>query len=175
MLILQHPLEARQAKGTARLLHLAVEDSVLLEGEQFDGATLQAALVAGGRAPVLLYPADAAAPTCDPAALAPERVRLVVLDGTWRKSRKLLHCNPALQALPRVALAAPPPSAYRIRKAHAPHQLSTIEAAALALAAIDPACDTTPLFEAFAGLLAAQEAYLPHPYASAIARRPDSR
>jgi DTW domain-containing protein YfiP len=108
---------------------------------------------------VLLYPAADGAPCCDPVALAPEAVRLVVLDGTWRKSRKLLHCNPVLQALPRVALTQVPVSAYRIRKAHAPHQLSTIEAAALALAALDPACAGAPLLDAFAALVAMQEAF----------------
>jgi DTW domain-containing protein YfiP len=161
LLILQHHLELRQAKGTGRLLHLCVPGSALLAGEQFDSAELAAALAADGRQPVLLYPADAEAPCCDPAALAPAQVRLVVLDGTWRKSRKLLHCNPGLRALPRVALADVPPSAYRIRKAHAPHQLSTIEAAALALGAVDPACDTAPLFAAFDALVAMQAAFLP--------------
>lgn len=30
---------------------------------------------------------------------------LIVPDGTWRKARKILHCNPLLAALPRVTLA----------------------------------------------------------------------
>lgn len=152
LLILQHPHEVREAKGTARLLHLSVPGSSLLVGEAFDPVELHAALFAEGRTPVLLYP-----PTGEDTfarytagAQPASAVRLVVLDGTWRKSRKMLFCNPVLQALPRLALDDVPASAYRIRKAHAPHQLSTLEAAACAMAALDPAADTGPLLEGFA-------------------------
>ncbi|TFI47008.1 DTW domain-containing protein, partial [Diaphorobacter sp. DS2] len=69
----------------------------------------------------------------------PERLRLVVLDGTWRKSRRMLWANPALQALPRLALQQVPPTRYAVRKAHAPHQLSTLEAAQCALQQLEPA------------------------------------
>ena len=34
----------------------------------------------------------------------PSRLRLIVLDGTWRKSRKMLYRNPLLQQLPRLSL-----------------------------------------------------------------------
>ncbi|CAB5711228.1 Uncharacterized conserved protein [Comamonas aquatica] len=64
----------------------------------------------------------------------PQTLRLVVLDGTWRKSRKMLYRNPGLQQLPRLALQDLPPGRYDIRKAQAPDQLSSFEAAALALA-----------------------------------------
>ena len=60
-------------------------------------------------------------------------LRLVVIDGTWRKSRKMLYLNPALQQLPRLSLQAVTPGRYAIRKAQAPGQLSSFEAAALAL------------------------------------------
>ena len=66
-------------------------------------------------------------------------LRLVLLDGTWRKSRKMLWANPLLQALPRLALHHVPASRYAIRKAHAPHQLSTLEATQQALRHLEPA------------------------------------
>lgn len=149
VLILQHPLEVHEAKGTARLLHLSLPRSRMAVGEAFDAPALQALLDApleghaAAARPVLLYPAAphdaalgiAAPPALDPAWLqAPERLRLVVLDGTWRKSRKMLHLNPALQQLPRLALAHPPASRYAtIRKAPRAGQLSTLEATAAAL------------------------------------------
>ena len=34
----------------------------------------------------------------------PSKLRLIVLDGTWRKSRKMLYLNPSLQLLPRLSL-----------------------------------------------------------------------
>jgi DTW domain-containing protein YfiP len=164
VLILQHPLEVSNAKGSARLLHLSLPGSVLLAGEVFDQHALSALLVEGGRTPVLLYPAasDGAAPALDPASLAdPSALRLVVLDGTWRKSRKMLHLNPLLQSLPRLALQGMPESHYRIRKAHAPDQLSTLEAAAYALMQLDGgAARFDPLLAAFDGFVGQQAGYV---------------
>jgi DTW domain-containing protein YfiP len=166
LLILQHPLEVHNAKNSARLLHLSVTPSVLAEGEAFDAATLTAMLGGGGRTPVLLYPDTpgdrslgiAPPPELAPDALAqPERLRLVIVDATWRKSRKMLYLNPLLQQLPRYTLRAMPPSHYRIRKAHAPDQLSTLEAASYALMQLDPGPAHWPgLIDAFDGFVAQQ-------------------
>jgi DTW domain-containing protein YfiP len=172
LLVLQHPLEVHNAKNSARLLHLCLAGSRLAVGEAFEPDALDALLYADGRTPLLLYPdtpGDAALGIAPPplpdAALLdrPEALRLVVLDATWRKSRKMLYLNPALQRLPRLALRAVPPSAYRIRKAHAPHQLSTLEAAAHALAQLEnePA-HYQPLLQAFDGFVQQQAAKTPH-------------
>jgi DTW domain-containing protein len=82
------------------------------------------------------------------------------LDGTWRKSRKMLYLNPLLQQLPRLALRDLPPSSYRIRKAHKPDQLSTLEATCAALAQLESdAGRFAPLLRAFDGFVAQQSAY----------------
>ncbi|MCX2862190.1 DTW domain-containing protein [Paucibacter sp. PLA-PC-4] len=145
LLILQHPLEARQAKGTARLLHLCLAHSRLLVGEVFDPAELAPLLASA----VLLYPNDPARHG-PPLPAAPSR--LIVLDGTWRKSRKMLALNPLLQALPRLSWEQPPASRYAVRKAQRAHQLSTLEAAALALEQLE-ARDQLPLWLAFQRLM----------------------
>jgi DTW domain-containing protein YfiP len=159
LLILQHPLEVRNAKNSARLLHLCLPGSRLEVGETFPD--LHALLYADGRVPVLLYPATGEpAPALDADLMAqPGRLRLVVVDATWRKSRKMLYVNPELQRLPRLALHDVPASAYRIRKAHAAHQLSTLEAAALALAQLEgDAAPYRPLLQAFDGFVQQQAA-----------------
>ena len=155
LLILQHPMETANAKGSARLLHLSAAGSVLAEGEAFDPAALHAMLHAGGRTPVLLYPdtPDAPAASVTPPA-DPGSLRLVVLDGTWRKSRKMLYQNPLLQALPRLPLTAMPASHYLIRKAHLPDQLSTLEASCHALAQLDGAAEVQPMLAAFDAFVA---------------------
>jgi DTW domain-containing protein YfiP len=168
LLILQHPLEVRNAKNSARLLHLCLPGSRLLEGEAFPVAELEAALYDGGRTPLLLYPHTPgeaalglpAPPELDPALLArPDRLRLVLLDATWRKSRKMLYLNPSLHGLPRLALQDLPPSAYRIRKAHAPDQLSSLEAATYALSQLEHRPEHyAPLFAAFDGFVEQQSA-----------------
>ncbi len=164
LLILQHPLEVANAKNSARLLHLCLPGSRLAAGEAFDDGTLLALLHEGGRTPLLLYPDTSHKDTPQPEAPPPEpeRTRLVVLDATWRKSRKMLALNPALQRLPRLALRDMPPSNYRIRKAHAPDQLSTLEAAAHALAQIEgDLIRYRPLLTAFDGFVQQQAAFDP--------------
>lgn len=166
LLVLQHPLEVGNAKNSARLLHLSVAGSELVVGESFQAEVLDALLYAGGRDPVLLYPDTSgdpllASPAILEAAPASGR-RLVVLDATWRKSRKMLYLNPALQRLPRLALADVAPSHYKIRKAHAPHQLSTLEAGAYALGQLEGRKGRyRGLLDAFDGFVAQQIAYVP--------------
>jgi DTW domain-containing protein YfiP len=176
VLILQHPMEVGQAKGSARLLASSLATCQREAGEQFDPAALAGWLAADASGAalrparcLLLYPdaddgddAQRAWPATatPPPALPlphPETWRLVLLDGTWRKTRKLLHVNPLLRALPRWALPAPPPSRYGIRRAQRPQQRSTLEAACLALGWLEgqPA-RYAPLLAAFDGWVQAQ-------------------
>lgn len=168
VLILQHPLEAHHAKNSARLLHLSLPGSRMVVGEVLDDAALQA-LMPEPHYTVLLYPptdyeGHAAAAPLDAARLGDlQKVRLVVLDATWRKSRKMLHQSPALQRLPRLALDEVPDSRYAIRKAHAPGQLSTLEATCAALAQLEgDAARWKPLLEAFDGFVAQQRVFMPN-------------
>ena len=182
VVVLQHPMEVTHAKGSARLLHLTLPHSALAVGEVFAEAELQTLISGplGSQTPaqppiftprytILLYPdspTDQALGLPAPPALAPERLlvpsrlRLIVLDGTWRKSRKMLYLNPLLQHLPRLALRNMPASGYRIRKAHKPDQLSTLEATCAALAQLEGNAEPfAPLLAAFDGFVAQQWAY----------------
>lgn len=157
LLLLQHPLEQDHAKGTATLLQLSLQHCRIWVGETFDPHALALALATPepGQATWLLYPEDrpgfgaAAAP-------APCR-RLVVIDATWRKSRKMLLLNPLLQQLPRLGLSEPPASRYAIRKAHQSHQLSTLEASVMALQQLEgPSAAYADLLAGFDGFVAQQ-------------------
>lgn len=171
VLILQHPMEVANAKGSARLLQLSLTRSRMEVGEVFAPETLAQWLSADGRRPVLLYPetVEAGGPPMAPAApfdpawaAQPGSLRLVVLDGTWRKSRKMLYLNPALQGLPRLPLRDTPPSHYLIRKAHLPDQLSTLEATCYALQQLEGwAAAFDPLITAFDGFVGQQQGYVP--------------
>jgi len=163
LLILQHPLEVANAKNSARLLHLCVAGSTLAVGEQFEPFELDALLHADGRTPVLLYPETPGVAAVGTAELPPaDQLRLVVLDATWRKSRKMLHLNPVLQKLPRLTLSSMPASNYRIRKAHAPDQLSSLEAGAYALGQLGAdMASVAPLFDAFDGFVQQQADFVP--------------
>lgn len=177
VLILMHPLEQHQAKGTGQLLHLCLPGSRLVVGEALADDALARLLHdpwndADRQAPrhaLLLYPPTAPdAPCRTPPPLPPDwlaepqRLRLVVLDATWRKSRKMLWANAALQALPRLALGGAQASSYAIRKAHAPHQLSTLEATQRALEQLEPANPgSAALAAAMQAFMAQQRAYWP--------------
>ena len=166
VLVLQHPQEQRQAKNSVTLLRLSLAHCEVIVGERFAQETLQALLHRPGRQTRLLYPDVAAAPAPSPPpppTTAPGELRLVVLDATWRKSRKMLHQSPALQRLPRLALDEVPDSRYAIRKAHAPGQLSTLEATCAALAQLEGnTARWQPLLEAFDGFVAQQRVFMPN-------------
>ena len=139
VLVLQHPDEVHEAKGSARLLRLSLARCRVAVGETFEPATLRELLDGDVSGSALLYPADTVAGT-QAAPLPARPTRLVVLDGTWRKSLKMLHANPLLQALPRWPLAPEQVSLYRaLRKARLATQLSTLEATCAALADIEAA------------------------------------
>lgn len=167
VLVLQHPQEQRQAKGSVALLRLSLSRCEVVVGERFEPAVLHDLLHRPGRPTRLLYPDVPAAPT-PPAPAAPtERfgpLRLVVLDATWRKSLRMLLEHPLLAALPRLSLQAPAPTRYRaIRAARRTNQVSTLEATVQALAQLEgPDFDGEPLLDAFhqfvIGVLARQRA-----------------
>lgn len=141
VLILQHPLEVLETKGTARLLHLCLPNSSVLTGEVFKESQLLST-----KNTILLYPItpeDHSLGIISPPGLNKtslidlKNIRLIIIDGTWRKSRKILCKNPYLQTLPRLVLDNLPAGQYTIRKARKPHQLSTLEATTAALAQLE--------------------------------------
>ena len=150
--MLQHPKEQRQAKNSVALLRGSLARCEVVVGERFSPETLQALLLRPGRDTWLLYPQVPVAPSA-PAPLAAARVplRLVVIDATWRKSLRMLMEHPALGALPRLSLEAPPLTRYRaIRAARRADQVSTLEATVQALEMLEgPHFDAAPLIDAF--------------------------
>lgn len=64
-------------------------------------------------------------------------IQLIVLDGTWKKARKILYLNPVLASLPRLAMTAEWTSNYQIRKQKNAQSFSTIEAVGLALSQLE--------------------------------------
>ncbi len=146
-MLLQHPREARLAICSAWLTRIALENVELHRGVSFeDHPRVREVVAAPGSA--LLYPGDGARPAGEverpPAAL-------VVLDGTWLQADRMLRDNPSIAALPRIGLVHDRESGYAgLRREPAPGHLSTIEAVALALGALerDPA-RFAPMGEAF--------------------------
>lgn len=136
ILLLQHPREQHMPIGTAPMAHRALPNSKLRVGLDFAQDPEVLAALADPSATYVLFPGSAALPVEQ---LPRDRpITLVVMDGTWWQAKKLLKLNPAIAALPRVAFHPQRPSAYVIRREPAPFCVSTIEALAEVLQALEP-------------------------------------
>ena len=154
LLILQHPDERLQAKGTVPLLRLGLANCRVLVGEVFVPPQDE-------RLNVLLYPGSPTSPAAFP---VPQHIRLIVLDGTWRQSRKLMLANPWLANLPRLALDDVEPARYAaLRRAHRPGQLSTLEASLLALERLEGEQGFEPLWQSFERFISMRSAFQARP------------
>jgi DTW domain-containing protein YfiP len=147
VVLLQHPREARLAICSAWLTRLALENVELHRGVVFeDHPRVRELAAAPGTA--LLYPGAGSTPAGE---VDPPPPALVVIDGTWLQAERMLRDNPSLAALPRISLVHDQESGYAgLRREPAAGHLSTIEAVALALGALERAPERFfPMAEAF--------------------------
>lgn len=144
--ILQHPSEVKQAKGTAKLASLCLANCPIWVGEQVESLPQLQTWLAQ-KTTYLLYPQQPPGLVVSTRVLAnqaePSTFQVLLLDGTWRKTHKLLQLNPTLQALPRLALHDIYPTDYAIRKSNRPDSLSTLEAIYYLLSQVE----NSPQFE----------------------------
>jgi DTW domain-containing protein len=146
VVVLQHPREEHKPIGTAYMASLCLPNSELHVGVEWEESrVLERVLGEPSRPAWLLYPGEGATNVQDVARGAP--ITLVVVDGTWSQTRKMVHRSPRLARLPRLAFSPPRPSEYRIRREPEEHCVSTIEALMYVLGALEGAP------ERFEGLL----------------------
>jgi DTW domain-containing protein len=136
VVLLQHPRERDMPIGTAHMASLCLEGSELHVGISFEGVReVSAAIGDPARPAYLLYPGEGALDVDrEP---PPGPVTLVVVDGTWAHARSLLRHNPSIKALPRLSFSPAAPSEYRIRREPRDDYVSTIEALAHVLGALE--------------------------------------
>jgi hypothetical protein len=148
VVLLQHPREARLAICSAWLTRLALENAELHRGVSFqDHPEVRALATEPGAA--LLFPGPGSTPAgAWPG--PPPRV-LFAVDGTWHQAEKMLRLTPAVAALPRLGVDAGRPSGYTgLRREPGAEHLSTLEAVALALSALEGDPERfRPMIEAF--------------------------
>jgi DTW domain-containing protein YfiP len=151
--LIQHPDETKHALNTARMTALGLHNAELIVAETVEN--LERYLQQPGYRAGLLFPGEDAQQL---SAYQTEQQPwlLVVPDGTWRKARRILYCNPLLATLPRVTLPSGLRSRYRLRKAPDAQALATVEAVSNALAILEPAVDFSPLLKPFDALIEGQ-------------------
>lgn len=141
VVIWQHPTESTHPKGTAPLLVDCLQRVHILAEERLSPEQMQQQT--GIARPLLLFPAPETASPAQPTQADPvisaTHDGLLVLDGTWRKARKLCYLNPWLLNLVKLDLGHyQGPRRYTIRKPERRGQLSTFEATILALKHLQP-------------------------------------
>ena len=151
LLVWQHPKEQNHPKGTVKLLLNCLPNSRLIVAEKLnlEDIQVQSTNQRSDSLPVLLFPSDKQ----DNEIRTPQSTvdTLLLLDGTWRKTRRMIYENPWLSSLPRLSLdITAANSNYRIRKAEKPGQLSTLEAACQAINQLEGKAELTqPVIQAF--------------------------
>ncbi|ABZ74889.1 DTW domain containing protein [Shewanella halifaxensis HAW-EB4] len=160
LIILQDPSEVGHAKNSVRLLELVIAETRVVVGETADDfAALRQQLAASEKPVYLVYPSENSISANE--TKVEEEVILLLLDGTWRKAYKLLQLNPWLQDYPALHLDLDSASNYTIRKASRSDSLSTLEAAAMMLKAIDEEQDVAPLTNALSAMVEQRLASMP--------------
>lgn len=153
IIILQHPSEKSRAKNTARLISLVIPNTQTFVGESAtDFELVKQRLLAReskDTSIAVLFPSADSKIFSEALKPSVQRVQtLILLDGTWRKAKKMWQLNPWLWPLMVFRLEAGSISRYRIRKGSEAGGICTLEAVALALEILEGA-DTEPLYKAF--------------------------
>jgi len=143
--ILIHPIEARRRIATGRMSHLCLENSELIQGQDFTNDARVNALLSDPLASCrVLYPGlnsqDISLPRPAGGSFFQTGLRPVVfvIDGTWATARKTMYQSANLKKLPRLSFSADRLSQFRVRKQPQPGCFSTIEAIHFALEHLGP-------------------------------------
>lgn len=167
VVVLQHPSEIKQTKGTIALLAQSLKSCQVIVGEDFSSnAEFQHVLEEFNA--LLLYPGDNAK-TLDQMFFIKQHIEikqeacgtqrskkpvcLVIIDGTWKKSYRMFMISNNLQTLPQVCLPQSLANAgqYHIRKVAKKNALSSLEAACYALALFESQHDISKVTPKTAG------------------------
>lgn len=134
--ILIHPIEVKRRIATGRMSHLCLQNSYLIEGQDYSQNTLVQSLIDDPNYhSVILYPGKISTnlTLLDPVArreLFPntKKLRIFVIDGTWATAKKMIRQSTNLHSLPRICFSSTLASNFRVRKQPKEGCYSTIEA-----------------------------------------------
>lgn len=145
IIILQHPSETKHAINTARIAHLSFNNSLLYIGEDFSQHEELNQHIQNETC-YLLFPSETS--TAIEEFDAKTNITLIIIDGQWKKAKKILYLSKNLQKLPTLQFNLKHTSRYQIRKTPKPGYISTLEATTYALEQIEHK-DFSKVFEAF--------------------------
>lgn len=164
LVILQHHSETDRPMGTARILKLSLANSYCFVGEDFsNNEQLNQLLNDGQYQHFVLYPGEGSISHHEVAEQVANqhKVRVILLDGTWKKAYKMWQLSTNLHKLALVRLPDDLQGNYRIRKAPSDNSLSTVEAGYHILSLLEPEKDFMSLIEAFNQMIEFQIKQMP--------------
>jgi DTW domain-containing protein YfiP len=138
LVVLMHPSEETLTTNTGRLATKALPNSeIRLRGKK-DQPMPTAGLADDPRQSLVLYPSPHAAELTD--AFVSRLVgaaTIIVPDGSWAQTRRIVRREPALAGIPHVKLPDGPPSEYHLRLQRSSNRLCTLEAVARAVGILE--------------------------------------
>lgn len=152
VIVLQHPSEVKQTKGTVGLLQQSLSHCEVIVGESFDDSAILAQRFAQyGEKIALLYPSEDALLldfTLPDKNLHTQDNKtsndnttdiecIIILDGTWKKAYRMFKLNACLANIKHIVLPSGLESLYKIRKTKKNNALSSLEACCHALARLE--------------------------------------
>jgi len=157
VIVLQHPNEVKQSKGTVSLLQQSLANVEVIVGEVFDDCEVLNQCLSRYEGKIaLLYPSEQAIElSFTPANTANNNTIvtsvdtentenqlneikcIILLDGTWKKSYRMFMLNPCLHKIKHIVLPQGITSLYQIRKTKKDNALSSLEACCHALARLE--------------------------------------
>ena len=154
VLVLQHPSEVQQTKGTVTLLQRSLNSCQVLVGENFSENTEFNQILARYH-PLLLYPSEQAQ---DLSLVMSQHKQecteikqdkpllLIILDGTWKKAYRMFMLSKILHSLIQVCLPEylANNGQYLIRKIAKKNALSSLEATCYALSLLENELNYNP-------------------------------
>ncbi|MFY2508201.1 tRNA-uridine aminocarboxypropyltransferase [Vibrio pectenicida] len=164
LIILQHPTEAKKPMGTAKILKLSLASSYLFQGEDFTQHEELNCLLSDAECQhFILYPSDLSVSVSQvrQAIGYQRKVRIILLDGTWKKAYKIWQLSKNLKGLPMIHLPKDLKGNYRIRKAPSDNSLSTVEAGYHILSLLEPERDFSALLDTFNCMIDFQIKHMP--------------
>ncbi len=148
IIVLQHPSEKKHALGTVQLMKKSFQNITILIGEDFSkNDELNLLLNDPTHRIALLFPRKESKPLGS--LISPAITHLVIIDGTWKKSRKIFLESSNLHSLSAYLIEPIGASEYRLRSSSEENSLSSLEAVIFVLAIIENETDTNSLKETF--------------------------
>ncbi len=152
--IIQCDKEGSNAKNTAKLLPFLSKNISIVTEQDIADSKLLSELSIQSDETAILFPSLVAKSisTCVSNNFCFDH--LIVIDGTWKKAKKLFYTHPWLNDLSHVALSEAYISQYAIRKTSIDNGLSTLEAIAYAIEENEGVnnVDISPFFKLLDGI-----------------------